>query len=53
VATDLSAPFQKGVAEGRLFDATYSAERLLSVLDGLMPADSGGVFAWDGARVPE
>jgi NAD(P)-dependent dehydrogenase (short-subunit alcohol dehydrogenase family) len=53
VATDLSAPFQKGVAEGKLFTADYSAERLLSVLSDLTPADSGGVFAWDGARVPE
>ena len=53
VATDLSAPFQKGMAEGKLFPADYSAERLLSVLSNLTPADSGGVFAWDGARVPE
>jgi NAD(P)-dependent dehydrogenase (short-subunit alcohol dehydrogenase family) len=53
VATDLSAPFQKGVAEGKLFTADYSAGRLLAVLSNLTPADSGGVFAWDGARVPE
>ena len=53
VATDLSAPFQKGVAQGKLFTADHSAERLLSVLSDLTPADSGGVFAWDGARVPE
>ena len=53
VATDLSAPFQKGVAQGKLFTADYSAERLLSVLSKLTPADSGGVFAWDGARIPE
>ena len=53
VATDLSAPFQKGVAADKLFDAGYSAARLLAVLDGLTPADSGRVFAWDGARVPE
>lgn len=53
VETGLSAPFQKGVAEGRLFTPDYSAERLLAVLSGLTPADSGGVFAWDGARVPE
>ena len=53
VATDLSAPFQKGVAPGKLFDADYSAERLLAVLDGLSPKDSGGVFAWDGARIAE
>lgn len=53
VDTGLSAPFQKGVAEGRLFTADHSAERLLAVLSSLTPADSGGVFAWDGARVPE
>lgn len=53
VDTGLSAPFQKGVAEGRLFTADHSAERLLAVLSGLTSADSGGVFAWDGARVPE
>ena len=53
VDTGLSAPFQKGVAEGRLFTPDHSAERLLAVLSELTPADSGGVFAWDGARVPE
>ncbi|WP_396595557.1 SDR family NAD(P)-dependent oxidoreductase [Brevundimonas sp. R86498] len=53
VATDLSGPFQKGLSAGKLFTPAYSAERLLAVLDGLTLADSGGVFAWDGARVPE
>jgi NAD(P)-dependent dehydrogenase (short-subunit alcohol dehydrogenase family) len=53
VDTGLSKPFQKGVPEGKLFTPAYSAERLLAVLDGLTPADSGGVFAWDGARIPE
>ncbi|MCA3719220.1 MAG: SDR family NAD(P)-dependent oxidoreductase [Brevundimonas sp.] len=52
VDTGLSRPFQKGVADGKLFAPAYSAERLLAVLDGLTPADSGGVFAWDGARIP-
>jgi len=52
VATALSEPFQRGVAENKLFDADYSAEKLLEVLEGLTPADSGGVFAWDGQRVP-
>jgi hypothetical protein len=40
------------VAEGKLFTSAFSAEALLRVLDGLTPADSGGLFAWDGARVP-
>ncbi|MBU4040950.1 MAG: SDR family NAD(P)-dependent oxidoreductase [Alphaproteobacteria bacterium] len=52
VDTGLSAPFQRGVKPEKLFTAAHSAERLLTVLDGLTPADSGGVFAWDGARVP-
>jgi NAD(P)-dependent dehydrogenase (short-subunit alcohol dehydrogenase family) len=53
VDTGLSAPFQKGVAPGKLFPPATSAERLLAVIDRLEPSDSGGVFAWDGARIPE
>lgn len=53
VDTGLSKPFQKGVAESKLFTPAFSAERLLAVIDGLTPGDSGGVFAWDGARIPE
>jgi hypothetical protein len=40
------------VAEGKLFTPAFSAEALLRVLDGLTPADSGGLYAWDGAQVP-
>lgn len=53
VDTGLSAPFQRGVKPETLFTADHSAERLLAVIDGLTPADSGSVFAWDGQRVPE
>lgn len=53
VETPLSAPFRKGVAPEKLFTPDFSAERLLAVLDGLTPAESGGVFAWDGARIRE
>ena len=53
VDTALSKPFQRGVKPEKLFTPDYSAERLLAVLDGLTPADSGGVFALDGARIPE
>ncbi len=52
VDTSLSAPFQRGVTPEKLFTPAYSAQRMMAVLDGLTPADSGGVFAWDGARVP-
>ncbi|MBM3927442.1 MAG: SDR family NAD(P)-dependent oxidoreductase, partial [Sphingomonadales bacterium] len=48
VDTGLSAPFQSGVAAGKLFTPDYAAERLLAALDALTPADSGGIFAWDG-----
>jgi NAD(P)-dependent dehydrogenase (short-subunit alcohol dehydrogenase family) len=53
VDTGLSAPFQRGVKPEKLFTADHSAERLLTVLERLTPADSGGVFAWDGQRIPE
>lgn len=52
VDTSLSLPFQKGVAPEQLFAPDRSADSLLSVLDGLDPSDSGGVFAWDAARIP-
>jgi len=53
VATDLSAPFQRGVAPDRLFAPAQSAERLMAVIEGLTPANSGGVFAWDRQRIAE
>jgi len=52
VGTSLSEAFQRGVAAEKLFTPTFSASALLGVLDGLTPAESGGLFAWDGARVP-
>lgn len=52
VETDLSAPFQGDVPDGRLFTPDHSAERLLAVLDGLDGSDSGGLFAHDGERLP-
>ena len=51
VDTALSAPFQRGVAAQKLFTAGMSAGHLLAVIDCLTPADSGGLFAWDGARI--
>lgn len=53
VDTGLSAPFQRAVRPEQLFTTDHAASRLLAVIDGLTPADSGGVFAWDGARIPE
>ena len=51
VDTALSAPFQRGVAAEKLFTPGVSAAHLLQVIDKLTPADSGGLFAWDGVRI--
>jgi len=51
VDTDLSRPFQRGVAPDRLFTPQVSAQHLLAVLDRLGPDDSGSCFAWDGVRI--
>jgi NAD(P)-dependent dehydrogenase (short-subunit alcohol dehydrogenase family) len=49
--TALSRPFQRNVPEGKLFEPAFVADRLLAVLDGLTPGDSGGFFAWDASRI--
>ena len=51
VDTALSKPFQGNVAQGKLFDADMSAGMMLDVLEGLSPADSGGIFAFDGSAI--
>lgn len=52
VESRLSAPFLKpNMAKPPVFPA-QSAENLLAVTDALTPDDSGGLFAWDGARIP-
>ena len=52
VDTALSAPFQGGLAAEQLFPPQVAAARLLAVLDRLEAADSGRLFAWDGAAIP-
>ena len=52
VATELSAPFQSGVDPEKLFTPDHSAKQRLPVLSTLSPSDSGGVFGWDGQRIP-
>ncbi len=51
VDTGLSKPFQRGVPAEKLFTPAYSAERLSAVLDGLTPAQTGRIFAWDGVEI--
>jgi len=52
VDTGLSAPFQRGVAPEKLFTSEQSAAYMLDVLNRLAPEDSGGLFAWNGSRLP-
>ncbi|MBW4021584.1 MAG: SDR family NAD(P)-dependent oxidoreductase [Proteobacteria bacterium] len=52
VDTGLSRPFQRGLPDGQVFSAETSAHHLLAVIDGLGPADSGTVLAWDGKTIP-
>lgn len=51
VDTGLSAPFQKGVAVGKLFTSEFAADCLLGVVDELTSAQSGKLIAWDGAEI--
>jgi NAD(P)-dependent dehydrogenase (short-subunit alcohol dehydrogenase family) len=51
VDTALSAPYQRRVPEHKLFTPARSVGHMLSVIDGLTAADTGGFFAWDGAPI--
>ncbi len=51
VDTALSKPFTSRTPKDKLFSAEQSAGYLLDVIDGFVPADSGGIFAWDGTRI--
>ena len=51
VDTRLSAPFQRGVPDGKLFSPEQAAGYLLRVIDGLTAEDTGGFFAWDGQSI--
>ena len=51
VATALSAPFRRGVARERLMAPDYAASCLLDQINVLEPADSGGLFAWNGEQI--
>ncbi len=52
VDTALSRPFQAGVPKGVRQTPDTAAAHLLDVLARLTPADTGGLYAWDGRRLP-
>ncbi|MBD3754638.1 MAG: SDR family NAD(P)-dependent oxidoreductase [Gammaproteobacteria bacterium] len=51
VDTPLSKPFQRSLGPDRLFAPSDTADRLIAVLDGLNPGQSGRIFAWDGEEI--
>lgn len=50
VDTPLSAPFSKAGLD--VHPPAEAAAQMLATLDALTPADSGGFFSYDGARLP-
>ncbi len=50
--TELSAPFQARVPEGKLFTPAFVAARLLEVLSRRSPADSGSFRDWNDEPIP-
>ena len=50
--TELFAPFQRSVPEGKLFSTRYTAECLVTALSKLEPADNGKFFNYDGSELP-
>jgi NAD(P)-dependent dehydrogenase (short-subunit alcohol dehydrogenase family) len=52
VKTNLSREFWGGVAEGKLFEPEYAAERLASVVDALGENARGRVWDWKGEEIP-
>lgn len=51
VDTPLSSPYSSRTPPEKLFSATRSARYLADVIETIGPQDTGGVFAWDGARI--
>ncbi len=49
--TRLSRPFQARIADDRLYAPEKSAERILSVTDGLGPECTGRFYNWDGTQI--
>ena len=51
VDSNLSAPFQANVADGKLFAPELAVKRLLDVMNTLTSKESGQCIAWDGQEV--
>lgn len=52
VDTALSRPFQSAVDPSKLRSPADSVRRMLATIDALTPADTGKLWAYDGAPIP-
>jgi hypothetical protein len=50
--TDLSVPFQKNVAAGKLFPVQYSVAQMLDVVWSRGMDSTGKFYAYDGQEIP-
>ena len=50
--TQLSKPFQGRLSADKLYSPRLSAQRIAAVIDSLEPSESGGLWHWDGTRLP-
>lgn len=50
--TALSKPFQARLPADKLYTPAQSATRIVEVIQNLTPAQSGGLFHWDGTSLP-
>lgn len=50
--TDLSVPFQKNVAKGKLFEKKYAIEQMTNVLKELSIDNTGQAYDWAGEVIP-
>lgn len=51
VDSNLSKPFQSNVPDKKLFTPDYSTRKMLEVIEGLTPNQSGKCFSWDGKEI--
>jgi len=50
--TAMSKPFQKGVPEGKLFEPSFVAHRLITLLDAMASDGELSYVDWDGKTIP-
>jgi hypothetical protein len=51
VDSRLSQPFQSCVPPTKLFTPSFSAKKLVHVIENLTPEDTGKLWAWDGTEI--